>query len=125
MRTWANGTTRMNSPKRGEIWWVDLEPTRGQEINKKRPVVVLSSDDVGALSIKLIAPITGRPPSRTSQPWLVQVRPTQTNGLTKEGCVDVMQLRGIAFERFLSPMGVLSLDDLDDVVAAVALVIYI
>ena len=45
--TWANGTTKMNSPKRGEIWWANLEPTRGQEINKKRPVVVLSSDDLG------------------------------------------------------------------------------
>lgn len=123
MRTWASGNTRMNSPKRGEIWWADLEPTRGQEINKKRPVVILSSDDVGALSIKLIAPITGRPPSRANQPWLVQVRPTKANGLTKEGCVDVMQLRGIAFERFLTPLGALSPDDLEDVVAAVALVI--
>lgn len=36
----------MNSPLRGEIWWADLEPTRGQEINKKRPVVALSSDDM-------------------------------------------------------------------------------
>ncbi len=36
----------MNSPVRGEIWWADLGPTRGQEINKKRPVVVLSSDDM-------------------------------------------------------------------------------
>ena len=84
----------MNSPVRGEIWWADLEPTRGQEINKKRPVVVLSSDDVGVLAIKLIAPITGRPPSRSNQPWLVQVRPTKDNGLTKDGCVDVLQLRG-------------------------------
>jgi len=33
--------------QRGEIWWANLEPTRGQEINKKRPVVVLSSDDLG------------------------------------------------------------------------------
>ena len=31
---------------RGEIWWADLDPTRGQEIKKKRPVVVLSSDDL-------------------------------------------------------------------------------
>lgn len=24
----------MNSPIRGEIWWADLEPTRGQEIDE-------------------------------------------------------------------------------------------
>jgi len=29
---------------RGEIWWVDLNPTRGSEINKKRPCVILSVD---------------------------------------------------------------------------------
>lgn len=113
----------MNSPVRAEIWWADLEPTRGQEINKKRPVVVLSSDDVGVLAIKLIASITGRPPSRSNQPWLVQVRPTQANGLTKDGCVDVLQLRGIALERFSKRIGVLSPDDLDDVLAAIALVV--
>ncbi len=85
--------------------------------------MVLSSDNVGALAIKLVAPITGRPPSRASQPWLVQVRPTRANGLTKDGCVDALQLRGIAFERFTKRIGVLSSDDLEDVVAAVALVI--
>lgn len=115
----------MSSPVRGEIWWADLEPTRGQEINKRRPVVVLSSDDVGVLAVKLIAPITGRPPSRANQPWLVQVRPSSANGLTKEGCVDVLQLRGIALERFSKRIGVLSPDDMDDVLAAVALVIEI
>ncbi|MEL7668463.1 MAG: type II toxin-antitoxin system PemK/MazF family toxin [Actinomycetota bacterium] len=35
----------MNSPVRGGIWWANLEPIRGHEINKRRPVVVLSSTD--------------------------------------------------------------------------------
>lgn len=113
----------MNSPRRGEIWRADLNPTRGQEINKTRPVVVLSSDDVGVLAIKLVAPITGRPASRSVHPWLVEVKPTAANGLKKDGCIDVLQLRGIAFERFATRIGVLSADDMDDVVAAVALVI--
>ena len=34
----------MINPKRSEIWLVDLEPTQGQEIQKTRPVVVISSD---------------------------------------------------------------------------------
>ena len=29
---------------RGEVWWVDLNPTKGSEINKKRPCVILSAD---------------------------------------------------------------------------------
>jgi mRNA-degrading endonuclease toxin of MazEF toxin-antitoxin module len=31
----------MINPKRGEIWLVDLSPTRGQEIQKTRPVVII------------------------------------------------------------------------------------
>ena len=34
----------MANPKRGEIWLVKLNPTRGQEMRKTRPVVVISSD---------------------------------------------------------------------------------
>jgi mRNA interferase MazF len=45
-------------PRRGEIWMVDLDPVRGSEIQKKRPCVVISSDAVGKLPVKLVAPIT-------------------------------------------------------------------
>jgi mRNA interferase MazF len=34
----------MTSPKRGEIWLVDLNPARGQEIQKTPPVVVIAVD---------------------------------------------------------------------------------
>lgn len=30
-------------PERGEIVWLDFEPTRGREIGKYRPVLILSS----------------------------------------------------------------------------------
>jgi mRNA interferase MazF len=29
---------------RGEVWWVDFEPSRGGEIQKKRPAVIISND---------------------------------------------------------------------------------
>ena len=44
--------------KRGKVWIVNLDPTVGAEIRKTRPVVVVSSDDVGILPIKLVAPLT-------------------------------------------------------------------
>ncbi len=46
------------SINRGEIWLVSLDPTIGAEIRKTRPVVVVSSDSVGILPIRLVAPIT-------------------------------------------------------------------
>ena len=39
-------------PKRGDVWDIDLDPTRGQEIQKTRPAVVISSDAVGKLRVK-------------------------------------------------------------------------
>jgi mRNA interferase MazF len=29
---------------RGSVWWVDFDPTRGSEIRKSRPAVVMSAD---------------------------------------------------------------------------------
>lgn len=34
----------MSTVKRGEIWWVSLDPTQGAEIQKTRPCLVLTSD---------------------------------------------------------------------------------
>lgn len=42
------------NPKRGEIWLVNLEPTIGAEIRKTRPAVVVSSDFIGKLPLKLV-----------------------------------------------------------------------
>jgi len=42
---------------RGEIWLVNLDPTIGTEICKTRPVIVVSSDAIGALPIRLVAPL--------------------------------------------------------------------
>ncbi len=48
-------------PKRGEIYWVDLEPARGSETKKIRPGLVISND-IGneASSVVMIAPITSK-----------------------------------------------------------------
>ena len=51
-------TSMANSPKRGEVWLVSLDPTVGSEIRKTRPTVVVSSDSVGVLPVKIVAPIT-------------------------------------------------------------------
>jgi mRNA interferase MazF len=45
-------------PKRREIWLVNFDPAVGAEIRKTRPAIVVSSDAVGRLPIKLIAPLT-------------------------------------------------------------------
>ncbi len=34
----------MKEIRRGEIWWVSLDPTQGSEIRKTRPCLVLTTD---------------------------------------------------------------------------------
>jgi mRNA interferase MazF len=51
-------TTNSLFPKRGDVWLANFDPTVGAEIKKIRPAVVVSSDSVGKLLIKLIAPVT-------------------------------------------------------------------
>lgn len=87
---------------------VDFDPTIGAEIKKKRPAVVVSSDAVGKLPIKLIAPITEWQISFKHNIWHINVTPDSNNGLTKASAVDTLQLRGVDTQRFISKLGHLS-----------------
>ena len=45
--------------KRCEVYWVNLDPTRGSEIRKTRPGLVISPDDMNrALPRVIVAPLT-------------------------------------------------------------------
>jgi mRNA interferase MazF len=93
---------------RGEIWRVSLDPTIGAEIRKARPVVVVSSDAIGALPIKLVAPLTEWKDYLAQNIWHVKVAPDSTNGLTKISAVDTLQLRGVDTQRFVQKLGSVS-----------------
>ncbi len=46
-------------PKRGHIYWTNLDPTIGSEIKKTRPALIISNDIANAFSSRVIvAPIT-------------------------------------------------------------------
>ncbi len=48
----------MPSITRFQVWLVSLNPTKGKEINKTRPCVVISPNEISALSTVLVAPMT-------------------------------------------------------------------
>jgi mRNA interferase MazF len=48
----------MKNIKRGQVWEIDLTPTKGAEMEKVRPCVVVSSDTLGVLPLRLVVPIT-------------------------------------------------------------------
>jgi len=51
----------MGVVKRGEVYWVELNPTRGSEIKKTRPCLIISPNDLNAaLPRVLVAPIASK-----------------------------------------------------------------
>jgi len=110
-------------PLRGEVWLIDFDPTVGDEIKKQRPAVVLNSDSIGRLSIKLVAPFTGWKHYFFRNLWHVRVAPDSTNGLSKVSAVDTLQLRGVDQQRFIRKLGDLSASTLEEIVLKVGAVI--
>jgi mRNA interferase MazF len=111
------------NPKRSEIWLVNLDPTVGSEIQKTRPTIVISSDFIGKLPLKLVVPITDWKPSFASDLWHVRLDPTLQNGLSKLSAADALQSRSIDIRRFIRKMGILPESDLQEIARAIAAII--
>ncbi|MDB5713403.1 MAG: growth inhibitor PemK [Sphingomonadales bacterium] len=84
--------------KRGEVWLAALDPTVGSEIQKTRPCLIVSPDELNAgLRTAIIAPMTtGSHPA----PFRVPVR---FKG--KDGLILPDQMRTIDKARFVKRMG--------------------
>ena len=95
------------TPKRGEIWWVSLDPTVGAEIQKTRPCVVLSIDLVNRhRETVVIVPLSSSP--NTYPPIRVSVT---CKGQPSVAVVD--QIRGVSKNRLQRRLGIIGPDDLD------------
>ncbi len=109
--------------KRGEIWLVQLDPTIGAEIQKTRPVIVVNSDAIGILPIRLVAPIMEWKDIFSNSIWHIRLDPDDTNGLIKISSVDTLQLRGVDTSRFIKKVGSTSKAIMDKIVEAIKEVI--
>jgi mRNA interferase MazF len=93
------------NPKRGEIWWVNLDPSRGREIKKHRPCVVVSADWLNSKrSTPVVVPLSASP---ASAPPIVVAVPSA--GHNSVAVID--QVRAVDKSRFTHTTGKLSLDD--------------
>ena len=112
-------------PLRGEVWLVDFDPVKGDEIMKSRPAIVLSSDAIRPLKIKLVAPLTSWQEKFATCLWMVKIIADVSNGLERDSAADALQLRCVSYERFTSKLGVVPGLILDEITSAVAIVIEI
>ena len=84
---------------RFEVWWVNLEATKGSEIRKTRPCVIISPDELAALKTVIVAPMTSQGfdfPSRISCEFA-----------EKQALILLDQMRAVDKDRLLEKMGIL------------------
>jgi mRNA interferase MazF len=88
-----------------EIWWVDLDPTKGTETRKTRPCVILSNDILNHHGKRVIV----APLLKNHKPWpyVVNVQLSNMNGLDMARRVDLTQMRAIDKLRLQSKKGAL------------------
>jgi mRNA interferase MazF len=86
--------------KRGEIYYANLSPTVGSEIDKRRPVLVVSNDaNNRAANTVTILPITSN--VTRVYPFEVLLNP-EDSGLPKPSKVQAQQVRTISKQRISS-----------------------
>ena len=92
--------------KRGDVWWINFEPSIGGEIRKKRPAVIISNDMANKyLNRVQVVPLTSK---------LGRVYPNEAlvtlNGRQNKAMAD--QLTTVSKKRLLDKSGSLSPGDM-------------
>jgi mRNA interferase MazF len=93
-------------PKRGEIWWVRLDPTLGSELRKTRPCLVIGTNVLNERRrTVVVVPLSSSP--RASPPLLV---PVVCAGQPSIAVLD--QIRAVAKERLDRVIGMISPEEM-------------
>lgn len=99
--------------KQGTIWRVNLDPAIGAEIKKNRPCVIVNSNRIGKLPLKIVAPLTDFKKHYEKVPWMVIVQPTKENGLLKTSVIDLFQVRSVSQKRLVKKLGIINNNIMD------------
>ncbi len=109
--------------RRGEVWLVNLDPTLGAEMRKTRPAVIVSSDLVGILPLRVIVPLTDWKDRYGVAPWMVRINASPANGLEKDSAADCFQVRSLSTSRLVRKLGNLTVDEMTQIQDAIAVVL--
>ena len=97
---------RLTRPRRGDVFWVGLDPSMGTEIRKTRPAVVVSNDSANMFGTRVVVlPVTTNVSSLFPGEALVSVG-------GKPGRVLGDQIRSVDKARLRGRLGSLSREDL-------------
>jgi len=99
--------------RQGEIWFADLNPTKGSEQSGKRPVVIVSGDTLNdALPVVIVVPITSK---IKSYPTCVLLLASKKNGLKNDSEAVPFQIRAITKKRLIRQIGHVAENELREI----------
>ena len=99
--------------RRGEVWWVNFDPSVGGEIRKKRPAVIISNDAANRhLNRVQVVPLTSRVDRIYPSEAVVKVERRQSKAMAD-------QLTTVSKLRLFDQMGKLSARDMRKIEHAV------
>jgi mRNA interferase MazF len=92
---------------RGELYWVNLNPSQGSEIRKRRPCVLVGATPINqARRTVIVVPL-----STSAKPRPPLTIPVQCLGRSVVAVCD--QIRAVDKSRLLEPAGSLSKEDME------------
>ena len=98
---------------RGEVWWVNFDPSIGGEIQKQRPAIIVSNDAANQYLNRLqVVPMTSRADRVYPSEAVVKVGRRQSKAMAD-------QLTTVSKQRLTNQMGKLSGSDLAKVEHAI------
>jgi mRNA interferase MazF len=111
----------VNPARQGEVWFVDLDPTRGREQAGRRPAVVVSVDQLGTgpSELAIVVPLTR---TERPNPLYVAIEPPE-GGVRDTSYAMPEMVRAVSRQRLVERWGTLRPATVEQVLQRVRLLL--
>ena len=101
--------------KRGEVWWINFDPSVGVEIRKQRPAVIVSNDAANKFLNRVqVVPLTSSLGKLYPSETYVTFRKKQAKAMAD-------QLTTVSKKRLINPAGSISSTEMEGITQAITI----